>query len=104
MVTTVTVAQAQTSQGSSTQSQYVNKVSIAADGTMTVTKQRLVPANVVTALPTTAIVPSSNNQIVAKTNINTVASMASPKTVTTDSQGIVVNPQPPGPPVNYKES
>jgi len=96
----VTVSQLATSQGNFVASQYINKVSIAADGTMTVTKERLVPTNVAAPLPTTTTKLSTANQIVANTKTTTVISTASPVAVNTDSDGVVTNPQPPGPPLN----
>jgi len=98
MATKASITQPETYEGNQVASQYVNRVVIAANGTMTVTQTPVVKANILTPLPDTTTIPSTTNQIVGQTVIPPVTATQSPKVVTVDPTGYLTNPQPPGPP------
>ena len=85
-------------QAGSTSTQYINKVTLADDGTLTVTKTPVVPTNLLTPLPTTTTTVSTTNQILAGSKVVITPTVNAPDVITVGSDGRVINPEPPGPP------
>jgi len=98
MAVNTTVSQPARYQGDNTSTKYVNKVAIAADGTMTVTATAVAKSNILPKTTTTVAKPTSTNQIVSNTKSSRVAATTVPGAVKSDGDGVIINPQPPGPP------
>ena len=98
MAVNTTVSQPARYQGDNTSTKYVNKVAIAADGSMTVTATAVAKSNILPTTTTTASRPTSTNQIVSNTKSSRVAATTVPGAVKLDGDGVILNPQPPGPP------
>lgn len=98
MVVKTSINQPERYQGDSTSSKYINKVTLSADGTLSVVATPIAKSNLLPAVTTTTPKPTTTNQIVSNTKSSKSVGAAPPKAITSDGDGIVVNPQPPGPP------
>jgi len=96
-----TINQPEAYQGNLNSTKYVNKVTLSADGTMSVVATPVVKANLLPqATATPAATPSTANQILANTTIKQQTSTTTPRAATTDTSGYLTKTQPPGPPKN----
>jgi hypothetical protein len=93
-----TVSQPERYQGNSTSTKYINKVTLSDDGSMSVVATPVAKANILPTLTTTTPKTSTANQIVSDTKTTTQTATTVPKSVVSDGDGVIVNPQPPGPP------
>ena len=93
-----TVSQPERYQGNSTSTKYINKVTLSDDGSMSVVATPVAKANILPTLTTTTPKTSTANQIVSDTKTTTQTATTVPKSVVPDGDGVIVNPQPPGPP------
>lgn len=91
------VSQSETHQANSVSTKYINKVNLSADGTLSVTATPIVKSNLLPRTTTVKATPTTTNQITANSRVNRVKATTSPNVTTTDPQGIVIQPQPPGP-------
>lgn len=98
MVVKTSITQPERYQGDSTSTKYINKVTLSADGTLSVVATPIAKANLLPTVTTTAPKPTTTNQIVSNTKSSKIVGAAPPKAIVSDGDGIVVNPQPPGPP------
>lgn len=97
MAIKTTVSQSETYQANSVSTKYINKVNLSADGTLSVTATPIVKKNLLPPVTTVKVPPTNTNQITANSRVNRTKATVSPATVTTDPQGIILLPQPPGP-------
>lgn len=90
------ITQPNTYSGNSASTQYVNKVTLSADGTVKVVATPVVKPTMLAPTTTATAKTSTVNQIT--TNATTPASkpITIPSVVQTDPQGITVSPTPPG--------
>jgi len=95
---TASITQPTLSQGDLVSTQYINKVKISSDGSLTVTATPLVGSNIITPVTTKTVSNSNTNQIVSVTKFPATDSTVSPSVISADTQGNTINPQPPGPP------
>lgn len=93
-----TVNQPERYQGDKTSTKYVNKVTLADDGTMSVIATPVAKSNLLPTLTTTTPKTSTANQLVSGTKVATPTVTSVPNAVVSDGDGVIVNPQPPGPP------
>lgn len=98
MVVKTSITQPERYQGDSTSTKYINKVTLSADGTLSVVATPIAKSNLLPKVTTTTPTPTTTNQIVANTKSAKIVGAAPPTAVKSDGDGVVINPQPPGPP------
>lgn len=93
------IVQAPIYAGNSSNSKYINQVTIAEDGTMAVIPNAVVRSNQLTGTTTTTTTPVSNiNQLTGNNTVTTAPPTTVGSRIVIDPQGNRIRPLPPGPP------
>ena len=90
------ITQPNTYLGNSASTQYVNKVTLSADGTVKVVATPVVKSNILAPTTTTTAKTSTVNQVTTNATATANKPVTIPSDTKTDPQGITISPTPPG--------